>query len=120
METFQELFEAYGADYRETMRRFMNKEAMYIRFLDMLFQDTSLEKLGRALDSGDMTGAFEAAHTLKGVSANLGLTPLYEAVCAIVEPLRFGTPFDAEQLFEKIQSEFKRVDLLRSSLKGEG
>ena len=37
-----------------------------------------------------MTSAFEAAHTLKGVTGNMGLTPLYDAVCTIVEPLRTG------------------------------
>ena len=30
----------------------------------------------------DLDGAFEAAHTLKGVAGNLGLTPLYRSVCA--------------------------------------
>ena len=28
------------------------------------------------------------AHTLKGVAGNMGLTPLFDKVCAIVEPLR--------------------------------
>ena len=54
----------------------------------MLFQDENMQKLGAALANRDYTAAFEAAHTLKGVVGNMGLTPLYEAVCVIVEPLR--------------------------------
>ena len=34
--------------------------------------------------------AFECAHTLKGMLANMGLTPLYDIVVRIVEPLRAG------------------------------
>ena len=120
MPIFRELFEAYGADYQETMERFMGNETMYLRFLDMLFQDENLQKLGGALDAGDLSGAFEAAHTLKGVSSNLGLKPLYDAVCVIVEPLRSGERRDDyPAAYQAIQQEFQRIDLLRRQLKGE-
>ena len=121
MQGFQETFEAYGADYAATMERFMGNEAMYLRFLDMLFQDENLSKLGEALDGGDLQSAFSAAHTLKGVAANMGLTPLYAAVCTIVEPLRAGTPGCAyEALYAGIQQEFQKVRALRDALKGGG
>ena len=121
MQGFQETFEAYGADYAATMERFMGNEAMYLRFLDMLFQDENLSKLGEALDGGDLQSAFAAAHTLKGVAANMGLTPLYVAVCAIVEPLRAGTPGCASAaLYAGVQQEFQKVRALRDALKGGG
>ena len=116
---FQEKFNAYGGDYSDTMRRFMGNEAMYLRFLDMLFEDESLQKLGEALKAGNTPDAFAAAHTLKGVAANMGLTPLYQAVCAIVEPLRAGEAReDYPALYQAIQTEFQRVDLLFKQLKG--
>lgn len=118
MGSFRESFEAYGADYQTTMGRFMGNEKMYLRILDMLFEDENLNKLGYALESEDMTGAFEAAHTLKGVVGNLGLTPLYEALCAIVEPLRFGRVCNYAAMYQDIQSEFGKVDILREHLKG--
>lgn len=90
MDDFERIFEAYGADYQVTLGRFMGNRKMYMKFLGMLFQDENLSKLGDALEQGDMTSAFEAAHTLKGVTGNMGLTPLYDAVCTIVEPLRTG------------------------------
>lgn len=118
MDGFREKFDAYGADYTVTMERFLGNEAMYLRFLDMLFQDGSLRRLGGALDAGDMTAAFEAAHTLKGVAGNMGLTPLYQAVCVIVEPLRAGERRkDYPELYQAILAEFQRADLFRAQLK---
>ncbi|WP_040196328.1 Hpt domain-containing protein [Candidatus Soleaferrea massiliensis] len=119
MQGFKELFEAYGADYQATMNRFMGNEAMYMRLLDMLFRDTGLSALGAALEANDLSAAFEAAHALKGVVGNMGLTPLYNAVNAIVEPLRAGERHeDYPSLYQAIQIEFQKADRLREGLKG--
>ena len=119
MREFQEIFDAYGADYSATMERFMGNEALYLRFLDMLFEDESLQTLGKALEAGDMANAFAAAHTLKGVAANMGLTPLYQAVCTLVEPLRTGEQReDYAVLYQAIQAEFQRAAQLCQQLKG--
>ncbi|WP_338148938.1 Hpt domain-containing protein [Dysosmobacter acutus] len=117
MRSVQEIFEAYGADYQVTMSRFLGNEEMYLRFLHMLFQDDNLQKLGQALERGDLTAAFEAAHTLKGVTGNLGLTPLYEAVCVIVEPLRDRKEQDYAQMYQRIREEFRRADAFLEQLK---
>ena len=117
MDDFQRIFEAYGADYQGTLGRFMGNRKMYMKFLGMLFQDENLSKLGNALEQGDMTSAFEAAHTLKGVTGNMGLTPLYDAVCTIVEPLR--TREDREdytKMYENVRGQFKRAEKLRADL----
>ena len=53
MRTFKEIFEEYGADYQKTIARFMGNEKMYMKFLGMLFQDPSMEKLGQALKDKD-------------------------------------------------------------------
>ena len=118
MGRFEEAFGAYGGDYKITMERFMGNEALYIRLLGMLFQDENLDLLGRALDSGDLSGAFSAAHTLKGVAANLGLTPLYKAVGAMVEPLRTGEPrTDYPLMYQTVTAEFQRARELWKLLK---
>ena len=136
MGEFKNLFEAYGGDYQATMARFLDNEAMYLKFLPKLFQDDSLHKLGDALDAGNLSDAFTAAHTLKGVAGNLGLTPLYESVCAIVEPLRqnkdaeFNEAYDAKAnksdkavdystMYRSIKAEYQRVVELWQRYKGE-
>lgn len=118
MGEFREIFEVYGADYNSTMARFMGKEAMYLKFLDMLFKDDNLEKLGTALEQQDYEAAFAAAHTLKGVVGNMGLTPLFNAVCAIVESLRKReVPEDYNGLYQMIQTGFLQADEFRKKLK---
>ena len=97
--------------------RFMGKEDMYIKFLNMFEKDDNIRKLENSIGSGDLTAAFEAAHTLKGVTANLGLTPLYNAVCNIVEPLRTKTDCDYSDMYKLIEAEYKKVGLLRERLK---
>ena len=118
MGEFREIFEVYGADYNSTMARFMGKEAMYLKFLDMLFKDDNLEKLGTALEQQDYEAAFAAAHTLKGVVGNMGLTPLFNAVCAIVESLRKReVPEDYNVLYQIIQTGFLQADEFRKKIK---
>ena len=118
MSALEDFFFEYGGDYETTMQRFMGNEALYFRILPKLFQDDNLHKLGQTLASGNLDSAFEAAHTLKGVSANLGLTPLYDAVCAIVEPLRQRqTDIDYPNLYRTVQVEFQRINNLWEQLK---
>lgn len=107
---FKACFERYGADYGVTMERFMFREEMYLRFLNMMLEDENFPKLKAALEADDLEAAFEAAHTLKGVAANMGLTPLYDAVCEVVEPLRRhrkDVPY-SEKL-QAIENEMTRV-----------
>ncbi len=121
MSGFQTIFNAYGGDNSAAMGRFFGNEGMYLRFLDMFFQDESFQQLENALDAGDLKDAFAAAHTLKGVAGNMGLTPFYKAVCVIVERLRTEEPRkDYPVLCKAIQAEFYRAELLRKQLKKGG
>ena len=121
MSGFQTIFNAYGGDNSTAMGRFFGNEGMYLRFLDMFFQDESFQQLENALDAGDLKDAFAAAHTLKGVAGNMGLTPFYEAVCVIVERLRTEEPRkDYPVLCKAIQAEFYRAELFRKQLKKGG
>lgn len=118
MQGFLEVFEDYGADYEETMARFLNNKKMYLRLLNMLFQDDNLKKLGAALEANDLNGAFEAAHTLKGVVGNLGLKPLYDAVDKLVEPLRAKEiRNDYPVLYQAVELEFERAEEFMGKLK---
>ncbi len=117
MTHFEQAFADYGADYQTTLSRFMGSEAMYLRILDMLFQDENLDRLGEALDRGDLTAAFECAHTLKGVAGNLGLEPFYQSICAIVEPLRAREArTDYPTLYQSIRNEYQKAHHFRQTL----
>ena len=121
MGNFKSVFEAYGGDYDVTMSRFMGKETLYMKILGMMFQDENLKKLGTAIEENDLDAAFEAAHTLKGVAGNLGLTPFYDSVCRIVQPIRNQEEReDYARMYQEIQDEFSRVDGLWKELSALG
>lgn len=118
MQSFQDCFEAYGADYQAAMERFWGDETVYLKILNMLFLDDNLAKLTEAIANHHLADAFAAAHTLKGVAGNLGLTPLYNALCVIVEPLRTREPReDYPMMCETVQAEFERALSLCTALK---
>ena len=117
MQKFKEILEDYGSDYEVTLRRFLGDEIFYLKMLGMLLKDESIQKLNSAIQNGDMTEAFEAAHSLKGIVGNLGLTPLYKAVCAMVEPLRSReTREDYSALYQAVETELQKTNLLFNEL----
>lgn len=83
MRGFRELFGAYGANYQNRMDRFLRNEKTRLKFLELFFEDLSVEKLGNALPCGDSTSAFEDAHTLKGAWSTMGRMPLNEAIAPL-------------------------------------
>ena len=87
----EELFDSlknWGCDVDGALARFIGE--LYRRCLYTAATDQNFELLPETLRSGEMGRAFECAHTLKGMLANMGLTPLYDIVVRIVEPLRAG------------------------------
>ncbi len=81
---------SWGCDVAGAMERMAGEEDFYISCLQEVVADPYFEKLKEALDAGRVSEAFDAAHTLKGVFANVGLTPMYDKTVEIVEPLRAG------------------------------
>ncbi|WP_294852969.1 Hpt domain-containing protein [uncultured Oscillibacter sp.] len=79
---------AHGADMDGAMNRLLGDEALYAMCFDLFLEDPAFATLGAALDAGDRAAAFEAAHSLKGVAGNLGLTRIYRLSGELVEPLR--------------------------------
>ena len=98
----------YGANVDEGLARCMNNEAFYLKLVDKVLKDKGFEELRAAVEANDLDAAFEAAHKLKGVLANLALTPLCEPVNEMVELLRNRSEADYPQYLEKIE-EKKRL-----------
>lgn len=77
-----------GANVDEAMQRFMNNAALYEKMLKKLPNMMKGTQVMDAIEAGNIEGAIETAHTLKGVLGNLSITPLYEAYTDIVTLLR--------------------------------
>ena len=60
--------------------------------------------------SNNWEEAFRAAHTLKGVSQNLGFTRLYESSHEITEALRTKNYDLAAQLLSKVEADYAQTE----------
>ena len=100
-EALMELAE-WGCDIRGALNRLLNSKDLYFRLLPSVLTESSFDALGAALEEKDVRGAFESAHTLKGVLGNLGLTPMYGEACKAVELLRAGTLEGVDPLYETL------------------
>ena len=97
-----ESLRAWGADTAAGMNRCMNNETFYLKMIEKAMQDPSYDSLKQAVESGDLSHAFEIAHALKGVTGNLALTPLDTPVREITELLRSRTETDYTPFLEEI------------------
>ena len=95
---------AYGANTEEGLHRCMENESFYLSMVRMIPGDQGFQKLYDAIDSGDLKTAFEAAHSLKGSTGNLALTPIYEPAAEITELLRANTQTDYSALVSAIRA----------------
>ena len=99
-----------GVDLDKTMERFMNNEALYLKFLKRFPEDPNYAQLKEHISTGDYEEAFRDAHTLKGVAGNLGLESLlYGCAPALTEELR-SRKYD--RLDEFVQDAEENYELL--------
>ncbi|MDR1618955.1 MAG: Hpt domain-containing protein [Treponema sp.] len=70
-------------NYEEGVKRVLNNNRLFVKLLAKFKAETNLDDLGAALAAGDMEKAQAAAHTVKGVAANLSLTELYKQALEI-------------------------------------
>ena len=92
-----------GMDVDKTIECFSGNADMYERFLKKFPNDESYAQIAPAFAANDKEAALNAAHTLKGVSANLGMTALYAACSNTVALIR------AEK-FEEARSSCAEID----------
>ena len=94
--TVRECYEKIGSDFDKVLER-MGSEALVKRFAIKFLEDKSFEELTESLKEKDGECAFRAAHTLKGVCANL-----YEADSELTEKLRGRQTEGSEELYQKV------------------
>ena len=83
----KDCYDMFGGSYENVKQR-IPKEEMIERFVIKFLSDSSYEVLCRSFEEGDYAEAFRAAHSLKGVSQNLGFLRLVASASALTEYLR--------------------------------
>lgn len=99
--TLQEFYSRLGCDY-QAMFKHIPSQQMIRKFLLLYEQDTTVANLQRCVEACDWPEAFQAAHTLKGIALNLGLSPLAAAASTLTETLRGGKPLTDHTLLSPI------------------
>ncbi len=89
-----------GCDVNDAIGRFMNNTSLYERMLKKLPAAVESSPVMPLIESGDFGTAEANAHTLKGVTGNLSITPLYEGYTDIVNFLRKGDSAKAKEIME--------------------
>ena len=85
--SLKDCFSALGGDYEEVLAR-LYSEDLIRKFLLKFLNDGTYNLLIEMLSVGNYQEAFHAAHTLKGLCENLGLTNLYQSSSKLTEALR--------------------------------
>ena len=106
--TVKEFYDSLGGDYEDALGRLMN-DNMIRRFIRKFPNDKSYGELKAAFENNDVEAAFSAAHTLKGVTANLGFVKLHKAACELTELLRPKQGMPAEEKFKLVRDCYEEV-----------
>ncbi len=104
-----ETLKEFGADVNEGLNRCMNNESFYLMLIGKALADNRLEQLEEQLSNKDLDGAFESAHALKGMYANLSLTPLSKPIIEMTELLRSRTEMDYSSLLNEVKTQFTKL-----------
>lgn len=94
--------QTFHVDIQDGLRRFMNNTALYEKMLKKFPAAAEGLPVQEHFDSGNLETALANAHTLKGMTGNLSLTPLYESYTEIVALLRANDPEKAKALLADI------------------
>ena len=120
--TIQECYQKLGGEFAQVEKR-LPSVGLVRKFIVKFLDDDSYSKLCLAMQNGQREEAFRAAHTLKGVSANLGFSRLLASAGALAELLRAETetiPGRTADLLEEVKQDYElTVSVIRSYLESE-
>lgn len=91
-----------GADTDDAIKRFMGKTDLYEKMVKKFPEAATKDNVTGCFEAQDFEAAVAGAHTLKGITGNLSLTPLYEAYTNIVALLRAGENESAKKALDAI------------------
>lgn len=104
--TLQECYAAMGSNYEEVVGR-LRSDRLIQKFVLKFMDDGSYQLLLDSMASGNYEEAFRAAHTIKGVCQNLGLTRLLDSSSRLSEALRHGYTPEADGLTEQVGQDYR-------------
>jgi HPt (histidine-containing phosphotransfer) domain-containing protein len=98
-------------DFRELANKLEVEENEFLELLGLFVETgyTDLNELHSAIEHGDTEKAARVAHSIKGTSANLGLTEIFEFAKRIEMNVRNSDLFGATGAAQRIKEELDRI-----------
>jgi HPt (histidine-containing phosphotransfer) domain-containing protein len=96
----------------EGIQRVMNNAKLYVKLLTKFKTETKLDDLLGFLSEGDYEKAQVAAHTIKGVSANLSLSELFKQSLELENQIKAKSvnPAQIETIKTTFDETLKKID----------
>ena len=111
----QERLEELGINVEEVLEDYFGDDfEIYEETLIAFAKDKKTDELRQALDKGDTSAAFEAAHCLKASVGMTGYDELFKKLVVLVEKLRNGEMPQKEE----IDAYFNGYDRLMETVEG--
>ena len=105
----EECYEIMGGGYSDVLTRLPSPK-MIEKFIVRFLEDKSYEMLCQHMEAGNRAEAFRAAHTLKGVCANLSFSRLLDSAARLTEELRAEADYisdEAASLLEEVRGDYE-------------
>ena len=119
MMTIEQCYQALGGSFSEVSMR-LPSVRLVEKFIGKFLADGSFDALCQQMASGSRQEAFRAAHTLKGVCANLGFGRLLSSTSRLTEMLRpegSAIPAEAGPLMDEVREDYRvTVEAIRAYL----
>lgn len=117
--TLQECYTMLHGNYEDAKSR-LAMDRLVEKFILKFPDDTSMDLLKSSVAEGNIQESFRAAHTLKGVAANLAFTELMDRVSELTEQLRPCTAPADQALYEKVVESYdltiKAIEAYRAEM----
>lgn len=109
----KECYDSFGGSYEDVKTR-IPKDELVQKFALKFLDEPSFDNLGEALESENYEEAFRAAHSLKGVSANLSFKRLEASSSELTELLRGKGAHEVDKaqcmlVYEKLADDYNCV-----------
>lgn len=108
----KEVYERIGGNYEDIQNR-LRSDDMIERFLRKFLNEKSYEDLLAAVEADNVEEAIQAAHKMKGVTANLSFTKLFDVLNELLTKLRQENKIDKELVQQITEAYQQTVQVLR-------
>lgn len=116
----KDFYKSIDGNYEDLYKRLSGNEAFIYKWIKKFGNDPTYQSLETAMDSNDYEQILKAAHTLKGVCANLSFIKLFDCSAELVAYLKTaGTSPDKEMtetLFNSIKAEYDKMQNMLQEL----